>query len=687
MKKQEKKTNGFDQINHKIYEQSKANATLNELKLKKAHEQIQKKNFKEAEKIYRELISIGTNNHIVYGNLAAICGLQGNNHEMIKLLEQAIKINPNYSDAHYNLGIVNKNEGNLSAAISSYQKAIQLNPNYSEAYYNLGNAFREKGDIKAAIASYQNAIKINPSHSSSHNNLGSALKEKGDIKASIESFKIAIQLNPNFTDAHYNLGNSLQAQGEQERALISYKKAIKLNPKFEEAYNNLGNILEDQGDIKEATVYYKKAIQLNPNFAEAHNNLGNILQEENNLKAAIISYTKAIKLNPNFAEAHNNLGNTLKEKGDIEKAITSYQKALQLKSNYFEAQMNLGNAFKEQGHLEKGIQSYKNALHINPNYSEARWNLALAQLLCGDYHSGWKNYQSRWKRKKVVIPHAIPKTEEWKGERLHPEEDLIIVSEQGLGDTLQYMRYILYLKKKGMRISFCAQTKLHNLIKSSGIDSDPLTPKETNNITSGKWIPLLSLPRYLKITPNHPIIKKPYIFTTLSLFRKWKRILEEEKKPIIGICWQGNPEMEKSYRNRSIALESFSKIIQNNKINLLSLQKGFGSEQLENCSFREKFVSSQEKINSTWSFLENSAIIANCDLIITCDTAVAHLAGGMGKSVWLLLKDIPYWTWGLSSEKTFWYPTMKLFRQNKKNDWEELMDRVCLELNNRFNLL
>ena len=243
------------------------------------------------------------------------------------------------------------------------------------------------------------------------------------------------------------------------------------------------------------------------------------------------------------------------------------------------------------------------------------------------------------------------------------------------------MRYIPYLKKQGLDISFCAQEKLHSLIKGSGIEQNPLTTKQSILVSEGQWLPLLSLPRYLKVRPDNPIITEPYIFSSNELTKKWKNILCKEKKVIVGINWQGNPVMENNfYQGRSIPLETFSKLFESNEIIMLSLQKGFGSEQLDHCSFKNKFVKSQPQINSVWDFLENAAIINNCDLIITCDTSIAHLAGGMGKKVWLLLRDIPHWTWGLEGENTFWYSSMRLFRQKERHNWEEVIERVSSSL-------
>ena len=215
------------------------------------------------------------------------------------------------------------------------------------------------------------------------------------------------------------------------------------------------------------------------------------------------------------------------------------------------------------------------------------------------------------------------------------------------------------------------------MIQSSGIDQNPLTPEEASEVSEGKWIPLLSLPRYLKVSPGNPIISEPYIFSTNELKKKWKNILSKEKRPIIGINWQGNPNLEKTtYQGRSIPLETFATFAKNNNFKLLSLQKGFGSEQLDHCSFKNKLVQCQPQIDSTWDFLENAAIIENCDLIITSDTSIAHLAGGMGKPTWLLLHHPPDWRWGLEGKISFWYPSMKLFRQKERHNWQEVMERV-----------
>ena len=446
-------------------------------------------------------------------------------------------------------------------------------------------------------------------------------------------------------------------------------------------FYNYGIILKDLGKLEEAEESLRKSIQLNANYADTHSNLGNILRNLGKLREAELSQRKAIELNPELANAHSNLGNIFRDLGKLKEAELSTRKAIELNPEFVEAYSNLGFILINLGKLQEAESLQLKAIELNPQHAEAHSNLAYIQLLNGDYGSGLENYEFRFKMKEPVFIHGQTRLKRIDSEKIQRGEKLIVVSEQGLGDTFLFMRYVPFLRKLGLDVSFSAQKKLHTLIKSSGIEKKPLTPDQVNEVTEGKWIPLLSLPRYLKIRPENPIISEPYISSTDQLTKKWKNILSTEKRPIVAINWQGNPNMEKrSYQGRSIPLEQFSYLTNNNEIKLLSLQKGFGSEQLDHCSFRKKFVQCQPQIDSTWDFLENAAIIENCDLVITCDTSIAHLAGGIGKKVWLLLKDIPYWTWGLKGESTFWYPSMRLFRQKERQNWQEVMQRVSNEL-------
>ncbi|MFM7087667.1 MAG: tetratricopeptide repeat protein, partial [Cyanobium sp.] len=213
------------------------------------------------------------------------------------------------------------------------------------------------------------------------------------------------------------------------------------------------------------------------------------------------------------------------------------------------------------------------------------------------------------------------------------------------------------------------------------LDDAPLTPSQAQGLREGVWLPLLSLPQFLQVTPEHPLVTEPYIATTEEHQGRWQALLADEERPIIALNWQGNPEHEKTNsRGRSLPLETFAPLAGLPGVRFLSLQKGHGSEQLESCSFRDRFMNVQAQVDAAWDFLDTAAIIACCDLVITSDTALAHLAGGMGKTTWLLLKDVPEWRWGLQGETIFWYPSLRLFRQRQRGDWAEVMQRVVSAL-------
>ena len=557
----------------------------------------------EAEAVYKRLIQQGAGNHLVFGNLGAICNMQGKHQEAVTFLKQALAINPRDPEVLFNLGVSLLDQGERQAAIDSYQKAIALNPNSPKALFNLGNALKEQGHLEAAIDAYQKAIAIQPA----------------------------------YTKALFNLANTLKEQG--------------------------------------------------------------------NLDAAIVSYRKILDLKPNSPEALNSLGLALWQQGNLDAAIVSYRQALDLKPNYPKALNNLGLALVDQGNLDTAISSNRKAISLDPENPDYHCNLACFLLLSGDYNNGLEEYEWRFKKKHdAAVLHVPLSMPPWNGHHLSPEETLILVGEQGLGDTLQFMRYVPYFKTfcPGIDIAFCAQSKLYSLILCSGISTRVYTPEEANPFATGKWLPLLSLLKYLKVSPSHPLVQTPYIKAPAEKIYHWQEKLAAEKRPIIGIHWQGNRKSEKIHftnhtglfqqplknhlrvtplgKDRSLPLEAFAPISGVTAATFLSLQKGDGAEQLDHCSFRHRFVTCQDEINQIWDFVETAAMVANCDLIITNDTSLAHLAGGMGQPTWLLLKKVPDWRWGTEGDTTFWYPSMRLFRQRECGNWTEVVERVARAL-------
>ena len=572
-------------------------------------------------------------------------------------------------------------QGHLEEAEVIYRTLIEEGATSHTIFHSLAFISWKQGRKQEAISLFRQAIAINPNHPEAHRNLGIALHEQADLEAAIDAYRQALAMQPHDPDTYNKLGNALKDQGDLQAAVDVYQQALAINPDFFGAYNNLGIALKEQGNLQAAVDAYQQALAINPNYSEAHSNLGNALREQGNLPAAIDAYRQALAINPDFSQAYNNLGSALRIQGDPQGAIHAYRQALAISPNFPDALSNLGSALEYQGDLQAAMDAYRQALAINPNFPDAHWNLSLLQLLSGDYGHGWEGYEWRFQAKKVHQLHLHPQMERWHGGNLAPGERLIIVSEQGLGDTLQFMRYVLHLNNTGQPASLCTETKLHGLIRASGITTTIYSFEQAKQLTTGKWFPLLSLPGYLQVRPDHPIVDTPYIKAPEQQVEHWQQKLATEQRPIVGINWQGNPKTETiSLRGRSLPLESFAPIAEKTAVTLLSLQKGDGADQLADCSFRHRFVGCQEEINQTWDFVETAAIIANCDLIITSDTAVAHLAAGMGHPTWLLLTTVPDWRWGMTGDTSFWYPSMRLFRQREQGNWAEVMDRVARAL-------
>ncbi len=467
----------------------------------------------------------------------------------------------------------------------------------------------------------------------------------------IEKIKENIIVNTNIPsnsskDQIINQGLKLHSQGNIKKAANYYRYYIDQGSEDYRLFSNYAAILQNLGNLKESELYTRKVIELKPNFAEAYSNLGIILRDLGNLKEADLYTRKAIELKPNFPYAYSNLGHILRDLGKLKEAELYTRKAIKLK----------------------------------PDFADFYFNLSLIELLNGNYESGLKHYEFRDKTTEPTDIFTQSKNKRVDNQKLEKGESILVVSEQAPGDVIMHMRYLIPLRNQGLNISFCAPEKLHSLIKDSGIHSHPLSPEQSNLVKEGQWIPLLSLLKYLSISPQNPPIDTPYISSTEILKEKWRNILCKEKRPIIGINWQGSKKMESTYLGRSIPLNKFAKIVEKNDISLISFQKGFGSEQMEKCSFKEHFVNCQDQIDEIWDYSETAAIIENCDLIITNDCSLGPLAAGIGKKVWLLLRDSPFWYWGLQGERTFWYPTMKLFRQKELHNWDEVIERVSTAL-------
>ena len=525
-----------------------------------------------------------------------------------------------------------------------------------------------------------------------HNNTNERMRElerlaesnlsRGNHTLANAAYQFLVNKNYANPSVIYNLGFLYGAQGDPQKACEVAKVGIKKFPKDPQLYDLLGRALLGLEQNEEAVNILQKGIALAPRSVQLLIKMGMALTKLRKYDEALNCYRRALKLSPKDTEALWLLGVALRLRGDVEEAIRAYRQALALDPNYHAVHSCLGVALQEQGKIRDALASHKQAIELMPDNAEYRWNYAGCLLLAENYVDGWKEYEYRWSANEKRKPLVVPTTQMWCGGTEQHTDNLLVVAEQGLGDTLQFMRYCQMIKKYASSVTVVLQDKLVELARFSEIADEVVSPHQKPLRPLGPWVPLLSLPMHLGVTSQHPLANNPYIRVSPKLKEEWSLKIRKNKSLVIGINWQGNPSTESkgTMGGRSLPLAMFEPLSKVDGISFLSLQKGFGSEQLETCTFRDKFIAAQKEVEKTWGFMDTAAIVESCDLVITTDTAMAHLAGGIGASTWVLLKYVPDWRWGLHGTTTGWYPSMRLFRQKGRGDWEGVIKEVCSAL-------
>jgi tetratricopeptide (TPR) repeat protein len=540
-------------------------------------------------------------------------------------------------------------QGRLEEAISYFNQALWLNPDLTEAHSNLGNVYYFQGQFEAAVACYERALR----------------------------------LDANFPVAHNNLGTALSCLGRYEEAATHCRKALSLRTDYAEAHNNLGIALKGQDQVDEAITHYQEAIRLRPDYAEAHNNLGLAFAQRKDQQAAISSYQEALRLKPDYAEAHYNLGLMLAESDRLEEAIACYRQALWLKPDHAESHYALGVALAAQGKPEEAGRSYEQDLWYKPDYADARFAFGVTHLVLGNFDQGWPGYEWRSLSQRH-IPRWSFSQPPWDGSPLDGRS-ILLYTEQGLGDTLQFIRYAPLVQQRGGKVTvWCPREAVSLLASCRGVD-DLVT--EVSADWSGTHASLLSLPGILRTNLATIPAEVPYLRPDGQRVEHWKRETDAllptpgaraHRNLKVGIAWQGSPKHPHD-RKRSIPLRSFAPLAQVPGVRLISLQVGPGTEQLRDLAGTFALVDLGSRFDTT-SIMDAAAAVATLDLIITVDSAIAHLAGALAVPVWVLLPYVPDWRWLLGREDSPWYPSMRLFRQNEPGSWEVVFGRVTRAL-------
>ena len=448
--------------------------------------------------------------------------------------------------------------------------------------------------------------------------------------------------------------------------------ALQAEPGYAEANYNLGIVLRELGQLDRAIACYRRTLELKPRHTGTLNNLGLALTEARQPEEAIIWLRQAQRLDPKMKEAPNNLGLALAEIGRFAEAEAVYHEALRLDPDYVEANSNLGNTYKEQGRFAEAMACYQIALSLDPGSVSTRYNRSLALLQSGDWPRGWTEYEWRWRRPSTPArPFRQPR---WQGESLEGKT-ILLYCEQGLGDTIQFVRFATLVKERGGRVILeCPAGMIPLLSTCPGVDA--CVAEGTELPAFDVQSPLMSLPAVLGTTLETIPNQVPYLSVKPDLIERWRQRLADVPGFKVGIVWQGNPKHPWD-RHRSFRLEQFEPLAAIEGVSLVSLQRGFGKEQLNTRRRGFAVVDLGEEVEQEdGMFLNAAAIMENLDLLITTDSAPAHLAGALGKPVWVCLAAISDWRWLKGGDETSWYPTMKVFRQHNLGDWRSVFSAV-----------
>ena len=585
--------------------------------------------------------------------------------------DKALALKPDQADAHNNRGIALAKLYRLDEAVASYGQAIALKPDYAQAYNNRGTILSGQRRTAEALADFSKATALVPGYAKAFANRAGLLADLSRHEEALKDIDRAIALQPEDADAHDKRGNILISLRRAGDALESFDRAIALDANRSSAHDGRGTALAMLDRPQEALASHDRALALDPNSAIAHNNRGTALGTLQRSAEALASHDRALALDPDSAAAHNNRGTALGLLNRLEEGLESLDRAIALQPDLVQAYINRGNLLADLKRYDAASASFDHAIALDPDSADAHFGKSLALLVRGRFQEGWPIYE--W-RKRRVAPEAFHAQGRpaWSGKEDIAGKILFIEAEQGLGDTIQFCRYAPMAADLGAQVILTAQAVLVRLLESL----DPrieIVPATIVPAAFDYHIPLLSLPLAFGTEVTNIPATVPYLRAEPEqVARMRSRIGGTGFK--IGICWQG------SYiaGTRSFAVRQLERIARLPGARLISLQKGAGIEQLG--SLPDGMTVESLGGNFPEDFVETAAAMEAMDLIITCDTSVAHLAGALGRPVWVALRYAADWRWLLERPDSPWYPGMRLFRQNALGDWPSVFAEIEAQL-------
>lgn len=618
----------------------------------------------EAEPLYRQALNRSPDNFDAVHLYGVLLSQTRRFDQAETFLRRAVYLKPNSAVAHSNLGNLLRDASRASEALPHLRRAVELDPKMPAAHQNLGVVLNGVGQSNEAEKCFRTAVALAPNFPEALNSLGGILRIDEKLEESEACYRKAIALRPNYAEAHTGLGATLAAQHRNEESLASCRHAVDLRPDFPEAHSNLGMALLASKLYEQAEVEVREALRLKSGYVDAQRNLGSILSAARRNEESLEEYRKALQLDAKNAEIWTDMGSVLRNLRRFDEAKEACRRAIELKPAAPLNHYNLGVVHLDLCEIEQAIACFGNAVEVKPTAPLPHWGLALALLAHGDYTEGWREYEWRWKCSEFYPPRPEFAQPAWDGSN-PAGKTILIYSEQGLGDAIQFVRYASLLAGLGARVIVQCQPSLRKLLTTlPGVGAIHCKPEPEPLFDV--HCSLLSLPTLLGTTLATIPAQIPYLFADSARVEVWKQKLALiPGKLKVGIAWAGNPDHQRDH-DRSCGLSALAPLAKIADVVLVSLQKGSAASQ---AASPPPGMSLHDFTSELPDFSDTAALIAALDLIIAVDTSVAHLAGAMGKPVWNLLAFAPDWRWLLQRTDTPWYPTMRLFRQPAPGNW------------------
>jgi tetratricopeptide (TPR) repeat protein len=581
-------------------------------------------------------------------------------------------------------GVARHNAGDLAAAETTYRRILTERPTNADALHLLGVLHGQRGRPDLGLPLIQQAITLNPNFGPFHTHLGDTLSAVGRPVDALDAYGRAVQINPRDVDARHGAGSSLFKVGRIADAIEQFRLAAELSPGDGAKVGNYGYALVQAGRFQEAIPILNRAVQMAPNVHTVWMQLAEAHWRQKDYDAALPPAHRAVTMAPNDSRALVLLGNTLQTLARFPEAADVYSRAMQIDPAAFDAPSNLALVLLKMGRARESLDMYEQVAARWPNAADALANRSLALLTLGRFERGFAEYETRWQTASSgKYRFTAPK---WDGSDPHGKT-ILLMNEQGLGDTVHFVRYATLLAARGARSVVACPPALRELIMTvkgvSEIVEERPTGQPGEIVTLGGgdlrydcYAPLSSLPHLFKTTLETIPADVPYVAADATRLAHWRHALADDANLKVGLVWAG-PPIQLNDRARSMSLQMLAPLTAVEGVTFYSLQKGAPASQASSPPAGMRIVSLGDQLKD---FADTAALLDVLDLLISVDTSVVHVAGALARPVWTLVAAGPDWRWMLDRDDSPWYPTMRLFRQAESGQWPPVIDRVASAL-------